>query len=89
MDNYFSKDPGELLDYTINWAAWLGSDTITSSSWSVPSGLTNAGSSFTNSTTTVWLSGGTDDQIYTVTNTIQTAAGRIGVESIKIRIERQ
>lgn len=38
---------------------------------------------------TVWLSGGTAGQIYTVTNRITTAAGRTEDRSFAIRVEER
>jgi hypothetical protein len=32
------KDPDEILDYQVLWATRLGSDTISSSTWTVPAG---------------------------------------------------
>lgn len=83
------KDPDEVLDYKINWAKRLGSDTIVSSTWDVPSGLTHGppADTFTNTTTTVWLSGGTLDAVYDITNHIVTAAGRHMDQSARLKIK--
>ena len=37
----FNKDPNTLKDYTIDWTLWLNGDTIATSSWSVPAGITD------------------------------------------------
>lgn len=71
------KDPDEILDYTINWKGStdpvLGTtETITTSTWTVPSGLTKDSDSKTNTTTTVVLSGGTENTKYQVANKIVT-----------------
>jgi hypothetical protein len=87
------QTPASLLDYTINWATrGLGTDTIASSSWDIaPAGLSGASPapSFTASTTTVWLSGGTAGAYYTATNTIITAGGRGMEETFIIKIVAQ
>jgi hypothetical protein len=74
------QTPASILDYTINWAArGIGTDTVATSSWAItPADLsgTSPPPSFTATTTTVWLSGGTVGVYYTVTNTIITAGGR-------------
>jgi len=80
------KDPAGVLDYSIDWTLWLGSDTITNSTWTLPTGITNSGESFTTLITTIWLSGGTAGTIYTITNKITTAAGRITEQSFHIRV---
>lgn len=85
----FDKDPDETLDFTIDWAAWLDDDTISSSVWSVPSGLTEGSSSYGNTTTTLWASGGTDGTDYRCTNTIVTAAGRTVQRTIMIRVKER
>lgn len=69
----FVKDPDATLDFGFDWEDWLDSgETIESSSWSVPSGLTNAGEDYSTTQTKIWLSGGTTGTEYTVTNTIET-----------------
>lgn len=82
----FNKKQGDELDYSIDWSAWLGSDTISNSSWSVPAGIDDTLE--TNSTTvgTVWLAGGSLGGSYECANTIVTAAGRTKSESIIINI---
>lgn len=80
------KDPNEVLDYQIDWSARLGSDTISTSTWTVPSGITQTTSSSTSTTTTIWLSGGTTGTKYTLTNEITTTGGRTMDESVRIRL---
>ncbi len=70
------KDPDAVLDYQFNWASWLGADTIASSSWTVPAGITQDSATNTTTTSTIWLSGGTAQTKYPVINRIVTAAGR-------------
>ena len=84
--SFYQKDPDAVLDYTIDWSSWLGDDTISASSWTVPSGLTKDSDSNTTTAATVWLSGGTEGVIYTVTNQITTAGGRTDERSIKILV---
>ena len=36
----FLKDPDAVLDYKIDWSAWLGDDTISQSAWSAEDGIT-------------------------------------------------
>ncbi len=83
----FYKDPQDVLDYEIDWAAaapqgpWLATgETITTSTWTItPTGQlaeAPAGHSKTNTTTTIWLLGGVAGQSYRVTNHIVTSQGR-------------
>jgi hypothetical protein len=85
----FLKDPQALLDFSVDWTSWLGSDTIATSTWTVPTGLTKVSDSKTTEIATVWLSGGTVGQEYTVTNHIKTAAGREDERSIIIQVQER
>ncbi|MBI2817967.1 MAG: hypothetical protein HYX72_13620 [Acidobacteria bacterium] len=89
MSQQFTKDPDATLDYSIEWSKWLAGDTIQTSQWTVPNGLTQASSSNTTTKATVWLSGGTPGQLYTVTNRITTVGGRTDERSITIRVEER
>lgn len=86
MAKIFDKDPDAVLDYTIDWSAWLVSDTIATSDWSVQAGLTEDSDSNTTTTATVWLSGGAEGESYSVRNRITTAAGRTDDRTITIRV---
>jgi hypothetical protein len=72
----FIKDPSAKKDYMLDWAAWLGDDTITTSTWTVPTGITKDSDTKTATTTTVWLSGGVLNAEYIITNLIETVGGR-------------
>ena len=85
----FTKDPNAVLDYTIDWTRWLAGDQIAASEWLVPTGLTKMADSKTASSATVWLSGGTAGQSYTVTNRVTTTGGRTEDRSFTIRVEER
>jgi len=85
----FTKDPNAVLDYSIDWTRWLAGDQIATSEWIIPSGLTKMADSKTSTSATVWLSGGSVGQSYTVTNRITTAAGRTEDRSFIIRVEER
>lgn len=73
----YNKDPDSVLDYSFDWTNWLGKDAISTSSWDIPTDLTEVLSDVQdNSITTVWLSGGVKGERYLVTNHIITQAGR-------------
>lgn len=86
---YFVKDPNAVLDYQINWATWLGSDTIASVTWTVSTGITKDSQSNTTTTATIWLSGGTAGTTYECVCRIVTAGGRTDDRTIGIRVEEQ
>lgn len=73
MTTTFQKDPGATLDYSVDWSEFLETgETITASTWTVPSGLTTVTTSNTDTKATVWLSGGTLGQSYELVNRITT-----------------
>jgi hypothetical protein len=82
------KDPDETLDYGWDWGEEYlpQGDEVTASSWDVPAGLTKESDSFTAETTTVWLSGGTEGEEYTVTNSVTTKHGRQADRSFTVKI---
>jgi hypothetical protein len=82
----FVKDPNAIKDYTVDWSAWLGTDTIASSTWSIPAGLIDTSESNTSTKATLWLSGGTVQSDYECFNTITTAGGRTERAMIKIQV---
>ena len=82
--NRFTKDPEATLDYQVDWEDWLAGDTISTSAWTVPEGLTEVSDTKTTSTATVWLSGGTAGQTYAVENKIVTADARTDERTIYI-----
>ncbi len=85
----FTKDPNAVLDYSVDWSRWLDGDTIATSVWTVPSGLTKVSDTSTTTKTTAWLSGGTADQSYTVTNRITTTGGRTEDRSFIVKVEER
>ena len=82
----FYKDPNAVLDYAVDWSAWLISDTISSSSWTTPTGITQVTTSNTTTRATIWVSGGTVGESYTLVNRIVTAGGRTEDRSITITV---
>jgi hypothetical protein len=87
MSQPFIRDPSDVDDYLINWAPWLGTDTISASSWTVPTGLTKDSDTKTTTTATIWLSGGTAKTEYRVANKITTAGGRTKERSFTVLVE--
>ena len=77
-----SKDPDSIIDYGLDWNSttygpWLATgETITTSTWIVPTGLTSVSESNNTTATAIFLSGGTIGETYTLTNRIVTSAGR-------------
>lgn len=84
----FVKDPDDVLDYEVNWEndpTWVAGDVITASTFTVDiatitddddSPLTVDSDTFTDTTATAFVSGGTDGIIYQVVNHIVCDSGR-------------
>lgn len=85
----YVKDPSAVLDYQIDWETWLDGDTISTSTWTVPSGITQDSETETTTTATIWLSGGTAQTNYNVVNKIVTAAGRTDERTIRIMVRER
>lgn len=84
---HFTKDPNANLDYKIAWSRWLPEgDSLASSTWLVPSGITSTDESSDETSATVWLSGGEVGKTYEVTNRVTTAAGRSDDRTIYITV---
>ena len=88
MATTYKKDPNATLDYLFDWSAWLTdiSDTITSVDWVLSDGLTEVSSSNTTTGATIFVSGGTLDEIETVTCRITTAGGRIDDRTVNLKM---
>jgi len=92
------KDPQDVnLDYPVDWdrlnaasAAGTGrlaaSETIVTSTWTVPAGLTKVSDDHTTTVATVWLSGGTEGQDYKCVNHIVTSQAREYDATVTIKV---
>lgn len=71
------KDPDATLDYQWDWTAWVAdNETIDTVTWIVPTGITQGDTTKTDTTATIWLSGGTLGESYDITCRITTNQGR-------------
>ena len=98
MSKQFLKDPNAVLDYVFDWAAstngtgdsnWLATgETISTITITATTGITVASSSITdtNTSATVWLSGGTAGATYSVACKIATSASRTDERTISIEV---
>ncbi len=85
----FTKDPDAVLDYSVDWSAWLGADEIASSEWLLEQGalIEKVTDTATATKTTVWLRGGQQGTTYLVTNRIVTSGGRTDDRTISVKVE--
>lgn len=90
----YVKDPGDVKDYKIDWTSHLlvngvAGDTVTVSTWVVQTGITQTtpAPSFTTTSTTIWLTGGTAGSEYRITNHVTTAQGRQFERSFFVNVQ--
>lgn len=81
-----TKDPGDTLDYEEDWTAFVGALIISSSAWTVPTGITKVSDSHTDTAATIRLSGGADGVDYRCVNAITMSNGQIANRSITVRV---
>jgi len=82
------KDPDEVKDYSLDWSALLVADAISTSTWTLSSGvgLTIGVTSHTGTLSTVWLSGGTAGVNYELLNRVVTTGGRTYDQTVKLKV---
>jgi len=100
--SYIRKDPTSVLDYTIDWSNWLGTDsgdsvvnTITSDAESSPtlvfdttiSGSANNQLHNNGKLGYIYLSGGTAGVVYTVSSVLTTDDSRKVKRSFRVKCE--
>ena len=84
---YTLKDVDAVLDFSIDWTSVFPThDKIVASSWTADDGLTVDDNTFTDKTTTVWLSGGTKSGAYNVVNHVTTLYGREDDRTIRVTV---
>ena len=84
-ENVPSRDAyeGETLSYTVDWTGFLGSDTISTSTWA-GDGSTVSGATNTTTSASAKATSPTEAQDATITNTITTAAGLTAVARFRL-----
>ena len=84
-----TQDENELLDYEVDWSAFLNpGDTIATATFTGQTGITLTNISYTTTTATVWVSGGTVNNSYTVVCDIVTAQGRKAERTLIFQIKQ-
>jgi hypothetical protein len=82
----FTKDADETLDFSFNYAPKLGEDTILTSVFSLPDGLSLVSQSNDTDSATIFVSGGSAGRIYRIENTITTAGGREYEKTLYVQV---
>ena len=86
-----TKDPNAREPFEIDWKTWLNGETLLSSIWIVPPGLTFDAPSVTNNDTRakVFLAGGQIGRTYRVVNRIVASSGRGTDQSFNLTIRER
>lgn len=81
----YLKSPTANLDYGVDWSPWLATgETISTSTWTIQTGLTSSNPANTNTLAIVWLAGGAPGVNYTAQNQITTSQGRTDARTLHI-----
>ena len=77
MTTAFLHDPQAILDYYIDWTAWLAGDPVSVSTWETPDiAVTLSQEAIVGGLTQVWVAGGLSGTVVPLTNHIVTVGGR-------------
>jgi hypothetical protein len=81
-----SKDAAERLDYAIDWTERLAGAVIARSTFKLPAGIVAERSAHSSAVAAVRLAGGAAGRSYLITNRVETAAGQVLRQAVRIRI---
>lgn len=83
-------DPDAVLDYPVDWSAWLpDGDSINSAEVTAETGINVGVVDVTSPVVTAWLSGGVNGMKYNVTYHITTVQGREDDRSITLVVKER
>ena len=82
----YTKSAAEITDFTLDWSQVVGADSIITSAWTVPSGITGSNQSSTATTASIRIAAGTASLFYPFVNTITRISGQVDQESLVITV---
>lgn len=80
----FVKDPAAVLDYYLDWSAWLAGDTLSTSTWVATGTVLIRDAAMVGSVTVIWVEGGSTGELVDLTNHIVTVAGREDERTLRL-----
>lgn len=86
-DGSFWAEQGsnENLDYSLDWSELASAgDPIQTSTWTAQAGVNVTNQAHTDTVSSFWVTGGTPDNWYAITNEVVTQSGRRGVRTIML-----
>jgi hypothetical protein len=91
--SFYLKDPQAIVDYAIDWAAYLDGKAIVASGWSVApveaGGIAIEEASFDTTRTAARASGGLPGHIYGLANHVTLSDGSGDDRSLTLRVEQR
>jgi hypothetical protein len=82
----FRKDTEETITLGVDWSGRMSDETISASQWDVAAGITHESSDYSDLTTDIVVSGGTEGTQYVLSNTITTTEGNIYQRSFIVQV---
>lgn len=89
MAHVVRKDPDAAKKFEIDWSPVIGAATITASSWTVPTGVTQTAASYAGKISDITISGGTLREVYELENSITDSTSSQHSASMFVLIEDQ
>jgi hypothetical protein len=81
-------DPDAVIDYVIDWTAWLNGDNIATSAWLLGN-ATEASAANTTKTATVFIQDAVPGKIVTMRNRITTTGGRTEDRTLRAKVREK
>jgi hypothetical protein len=85
----FEKDPNSRTDFAFDWSADLEGDTLETSEFLLPDGLTQESVFLEDTRTAIFVSGGSAGSVYRITNRVTTSGGRAWDKTIYVKVTEQ
>ena len=82
----FVKDPSAVLDYYMDWTAWLAGDTIVDSVWATTGTVILSDPTVQGTVTSIWVEGGDAGELIDLTNHIVTTQGREDERTLRLKV---
>jgi hypothetical protein len=82
----FVKDPAAILDYYMDWTAWLAGDTIVDSAWVATGTVTLSDPAVIGDIAQIWVEGGSHGELVDLTNHIVTTEGREDERTLRLKV---
>lgn len=80
------KDPDDTRTVSVDWSEFIGSSTISSTDWTVATGLTEGTNSTSGNTRSCLVSGGKEGCDYLVTCRVTLNTGEIRDQSVLLKV---